>query len=373
MRRMKYIHQRSDWPNFWWEESALVQKLSVVHQALGRLSGRMETLGFLPRNNAVLRTLTFDVLKTSEIEGEILSPEQVRSSIARRLGIDIEGMTPTDRHVEGVVDMTLDATQNFHKPLSAARLFRWHAALFPTGYSGMHKVAVGRWRNDESGPMQVVSGPVGRERVHFEAPDAKRLKSEMTQFIRWVNNNQELDMVLKAAVAHLWFVTIHPFDDGNGRIGRAISDWALARAANSFERFYSLSAQICIQRSSYYSILEKTQKGSLDVTLWIEWFLDCLTKAVMNSEGVLSDVIWKAKFWKQHEARSFNERQRLMLNKLLEHFEGKLTSSKWAKICKCSQDTAQRDIQALVDAKILSKDPAGGRSTSYSLSSPPTK
>jgi len=292
----------------------------------------MEAIGFPLRKEAVLQTLTLDVLKSSEIEGEVLSPEQVRSSIARRLGMDIAGAIPADRHVEGVVEMMLDATQNFDKPLTAERLFGWHAALFPTGRSGLHKIIVGAWRDDSKGPMQVVSGPIGHEKVHFEAPAAKRLKSEMAKFINWANKQSDIDPVLRSALAHLWFVTIHPFDDGNGRIARAIADWALAQSENSSQRFYSMSSQIRLERNDYYDILKETQKGTLDVTEWMEWFLDCLDRAIAGTESSLAGVFRKAKFWENTAEKNINDRQRLILNKLLDGFEGKLTSTKWAKL-----------------------------------------
>ncbi len=327
----------------------------------------MEALGFDLREEAVLETLTADVLKSSEIEGAFLDREQVRSSLARRLGLDIGALTPADRDVEGVVEMMLDAVQNYDKPLSDERLFAWHAALFPTGRSGMTRIRVGAWRDDGSGPMQIVSGPVGRERVHFEAPTAERLDHEMNDFLKWFNDTMDMDPVLKAGLAHLWFVTIHPFDDGNGRIARAISDMSLARSEQSSQRFYSMSAQIRQERNAYYDILEKTQKGDLDVTPWLTWFLSCLDRALDGAETVLSNVLKKARFWRTHADASFNNRQRKVLNRLLEGFEGKMTSSKWAKVAKCSQDTALRDINDLLDCGILAKDAAGGRSTSYSL------
>ncbi len=327
----------------------------------------MEALGFKLRAEATLETLTEEVVKSSEIEGEILAKDQVRSSIARRLGIDIGALTPADRDVEGVVEMMLDATRKFTDPLTAERLFDWHASLFPTGRSGMTKIAVGAWRNDKTGPMQVVSGPVGRGRVHYEAPAADRLDTEMTAFLDWFNRNEPTDWVLKAGVAHLWFVTIHPFDDGNGRIARAIADLALARSENSAQRFYSMSAQIREERKAYYAILEAAQKGDLDITPWLEWFLDCLDRAFDGAETILATVMKKAHFWGTNSGQSFNDRQRLVINRLLDRFEGKLTSSKWAKLAKCSQDTALRDIDDLLARGVLAKDAARGRSTHYSL------
>lgn len=326
--------------------------------------GKMEALGFELRSEAVLDTLTMDVLKSSEIEGELLDTEQVRSSLARRLGIEIAGLVESDRHVDGVVDMMLDATQHYKRPLTAERLFGWHAALFPTGYSGLYKIKTGGWRD---GPMQVVSGAMGKERVHFEGPEAKLVDREMKRFIRWFNKEEKFDPVLKAAVAHVWFLTIHPFDDGNGRIARALTDMLLARADGSPQRFYSMSARIRVMRKGYYEILEKTQRGDLDVTGWLLWFFDCLSGALKSTETLLANVLFKADFWNAHALADFNGRQKRMLNKLLDGFEGKLTSSKWAKIAKCSADTALRDIQDLVARNILRKEEAGGRSTSYVL------
>jgi Fic family protein len=361
-----YIYQLPDWPDFRWDEKKLAVSLAALRHRQGRLVGRMEALGFSLRAEATLQTLTLDVVKSSEIEGEILDREQVRSSIARRLGMDTGALAPTDRNVEGVVEMTLDATQNYSATLTADRLFGWHAALFPTGYSGMSKIAVGRWRDDSRGPMQVVSGAIGRERVHYEAPAANRLKKEMAAFLKWFNRADQTDPVLRSGLAHLWFVTIHPFDDGNGRIARTIADMALARSEQSSQRFYSMSAQIRTERKSYYEKLEHTQIGGLDVTPWLEWFLGCLDRAFDATEKTLASVLQKARFWEVHAATQLNDRQHVMLNKLLDGFEGKLTSSKWAKIAKCSQDTALRDILDLVNQGILVKDTAG-RSTSYSL------
>ncbi|MGD9538578.1 MAG: Fic family protein [Alphaproteobacteria bacterium] len=362
-----YIHELPGWPEFRWDRKALEEPLAAVRYRQGRLIGRMEALGFTLRSEAVLRTLTEDVLKSSEIEGEILDHEQVRSSIARRLGMNIGGLVPADRHVDGVVEMTLDATQNYREPLSVERLFGWHAALFPAGRSGMRRIAVGAWRDDSTGPMQVVSGPLGRERVHYEAPAATRLDSEMASFLAWFDRESDMDAVLAAGIAHLWFVTIHPFDDGNGRIARAIADMALARSERSPQRFYSMSAQIRRERDGYYEILEATQKGTLDVTAWLGWFLACLDRAFDGAESALSGVLGKARFWERHAGIALNERQRDMLTRLLDGFAGKLTSSKWAQIERCSQDTALRDIGDLVERGILRKDESGGRSTSYSL------
>jgi Fic family protein len=362
-----YIHQLSDWPRFHWDREALAAPLAEIRHRQGRLLGRMEGLGFALQKEAELETLTLDVLKSSEIEGEHLNPDQVRSSIARRLGLDAGGTEPADRHVEGVVEMMLDATQSFAAPITAERLFGWHAALFPTGRSGMRKIIVGAWRDDASGPMQVVSGPVGRENVHYEAPAAPLLPNEMAQFLAWANKNDRTDAVLKAALAHLWLVTIHPFDDGNGRIARAIADWQLARSEHSAQRFYSMSAQIRHERNDYYDILEHTQKGTLDITPWLEWFLGCLGRAFDGTEATLATVMRKARFWERAARLSINDRQRAILNRLLDGFTGTLTTTKWATLAKCSHDTALRDIQGLIDQGLLKKDARGGRSTSYSL------
>jgi Fic family protein len=362
-----YIHELTDWPTFRWDHERLAAPLAAARHLQGRLIGQMEALGFRVKEEAVLRTLTDDVLKSSEIEGEKLDADQVRSSVARRLGMDIGGLKPADRHVEGVVEMMLDATQRYDQPLTQDRLFGWHAALFPAGRSGMHRIAVGAWRDDSAAPMQVVSGPVGRERVHFEAPVAARLDQEMRQFVEWFNSDTTMEPVLKAAQAHLWFVTIHPFDDGNGRIARAIADMALARSELSPQRFYSMSAQIREERGEYYRILEQTQEGTLDVTPWMEWFLGCLTRAIEGAQTALSGVITKARYWEKLRDVPLNDRQRLVINRLLEGFEGKLTTSKWAALTKSSQDTALRDIQQLVDRGVLVRNAAGGRSTSYSL------
>ena len=329
--------------------------------------GRMESLGFDLRNEATLETLTLDVLKSTEIEGEYLNPDQVRSSIARRLGLEIAGSVESDRNVDGVVEMMLDATQNCFNPLTSERLFDWHAAIFPTGRSGMYKITVANWRSDSTGPMQVVSGAMGKEKVHFQAPDSSLVESEMSRFLDWFNKSSELDLVLKASVAHLWFVTIHPFDDGNGRITRALTDMLLAQSDRSSQRFYSMSAQIRLERKQYYEILEKTQKGNLDITDWIKWFLSCLLNALKSTDTILNRVLFKADFWTRHAKTIMNERQKKLLNKILDGFEGKLTSSKWAKIAKCSKDTAIRDINDLINKNILKKDEAGGRSTNYEL------
>lgn len=362
-----YLHQRDGWPRLHWDQNELAALLAAVSRHQGRLIGRMEALGIQLRAEAVLETLTEEVTKSSAIEGETLDRDQVRSSLARRLGMDAAGLKTPDRNVEGVVEMMIDATQNYTMPLTAERLFGWHAALFPTGRSGMSRIVVGAWRTEESGPMQVVSGPFDREKVHYEAPSFERVDGEIATFLNWFENGPSIDPVLKAAVAHLWFVTIHPFDDGNGRIARAIADMALARSENSPQRFYSMSAQIRAERKAYYDILETTQKGDLDITAWISWFLNCLDHAFDGAEVVLEGVIRKARFWEALAGARLNDRQQLMLNRLLDGFEGKLTSSKWAIITKASQDTASRDINDLVARNILRKDAAGGRSTSYSL------
>lgn len=364
---LTYIHERKDWPDFRWDEKLIAQRLASVRHRQGRLIGHMEALGFDLRAEAVLATLTEDVLKSSEIEGEILDKKQVRSSIARRLGMDIGALTPAERDVEGVVEMMLDATQNYADALTGKRLFAWHASLFPTGRSGMTKIIVGAWRDDATGPMQVVSGPMGHERIHFEAPAAARLKAEMKAFLKWFNAEAPIDPVLKAALAHFWLVTIHPFDDGNGRIARAIADMALARSDESPQRFYSMSAQIRTERQAYYDILERSQKGGLDITAWLEWFLNCLDRAIEGAEETLANVLHKARFWEANRNQTLNERQREMLNRLLDGFDGKLTSTKWAKLTKTSPDTALRDITDLIGKDVLVRDPGGGRSTSYSL------
>jgi Fic family protein len=362
-----YIWDLADWPDFRLDQDRLSGLLAAVRHQQGLLLGRMQALGFRLREEAVLQTLTQDVLKSSEIEGERLDHDQVRSSIARRLGMDVGGLTPADRNVEGVVEMTLDATRNYRAALTADRLFGWHAALFPTGRSGMNKIRVGMWRDDSKGPMQVVSGPYGKQRVHYEAPPAPRLEAEMQHFLDWFNSPPRTDPVLAAAQAHLWFVTIHPFEDGNGRIARAIADMALARSEQSPQRFYSMSARIRLERDAYYEMLERTQKGELDVTEWMEWFLGCLGRAIDGAQETLANVLRKAKFWEAQIGKPLNERQAKILHRLLDGFEDTLTSSKWAKLAKCSQDTANRDIQDLLNRKVLVKNPGGGRSTSYSL------
>lgn len=362
-----YIHQLPDWPKFRWSSEALEKGLADVHRLQDSLLRRMERLGSELRAEATLQNLTDEVIKSSEIEGERLDRNQVRSSIARRLGIDIGGLTPADRNVEGVVEMMLDATQNYAAPLMKERLLAWHAALFPTGYSGMTKIIVGAWRDDREGPMQVFSGPVGREKVHYEAPAAVLVDKQMDAFLGWFERYEGMDLVLKAGIAHLWAVTIHGFADGNGRIARAIADLMLARAEKTVHRFYSMSAQIQRERNDYYDILEATQKGELDITCWLEWFLGCLARALISADAALAGVLGKAQFWERHADTPLNERQRKVLNCVLDAFEGKLTTSKWAKIATCSHDTALRDIEGLVKLGILVKNKGGGRSTSYSL------
>ena len=367
---MQYIHELADWPHFIWRADAMTKCLAAVRHKQGRLVGRMESLGFSFRGEAVLQTLTLDVLKSSEIEGATLDHQQVRSSIARRLGMDIGGLVPSDRNVDGVVAMMLDATQNYRDPLTKERLFNWHASLFPAGYSGMTPIRAGAWRDDAKGPMRVVSGPIGHETVHYEAPGAARIEREMTAFLQWFNQENAIDAVLKSGIAHFWFITIHPFDDGNGRIARAIADMLLARSEQTPQRFYSMSAQIRQERESYYDMLEQAQQGTLDISEPLEWFLGCMDRALDGAESILAGALRKARFWESCAGLPLNMRQKLLLGKLLDGFDGKLTSSKWAIIAKCSQDTAARDIAELVSCGILQKDAAGGRSTSYSLRIP---
>jgi len=363
----KYIHQHKNWPHFSWNTEDLLFALGKVRNQQGRLVGKMEALGFELRTEAVLETMTLDILKSTEIEGEMLNPDQVRSSIARRLGMDISGLVASDRNVDGIVDLMLDATQQCTKNLTSERLFDWHSALFPTGRSGIYRITVGNWRKDSTGPMQVVSGAMGKEKVHFQAPDASILNHEMAAFMDWFNTEENIDLVIKAGVAHLWFITIHPFDDGNGRIARALADMLLARSDGSSQRFYGMSAQIRLERKAYYTILERTQKGNLDITEWLKWFLNCLLNALDSTDTILAKVLYKAQFWNKYTSETLNERQKQLLNKLLDGFRGKLTSSKWAKIAGCSSDTALRDIQDLINKGILRKESAGGRSTNYEL------
>jgi Fic family protein len=358
----KYIYQYSNWPNFTWDEKEILTLLGKVRHLQGKIFGQISTLGFSLKEETMLSTLTLDVLKSSEIEGEILNYEQVRSSIARKLGLEYAGMVHSDRYVDGVVEMMLDATQNYLKPIDDERLFGWHAALFPIGRSGMNKIETGCYR---SGEMQVVSGPLGKEKIHFQAPPAYQVKFEMDRFIYWLNQDTKLDMVIKSAIAHFWFIIIHPFDDGNGRLARAISDLLLAHSDNSSQRFYSLSNQILHERKVYYEVLQNVQYKDGDITEWLIWFLNCLYRALESTEISIDKVLYKAEFWDKHKNTELNSRQRLMLNKLFDEFEGKLQSSKWAKITKCSPDTALRDIKDLINKGILKQEESGGRSTNY--------
>jgi Fic family protein len=362
-----YIYEQPTWPAFTWQHGQIESLLGAARHQQGRVLGHMEALGFPLQAEALLQTLTLEALKSSEIEGEFLPSEQVRSSLARRLSIPVAGLVPAERRVEGVVEMLLDATQGFAQSVTADRLCSWQAALFPSGRSGLQQIQVGSWRTGAKGPMQVVSGAVGREHVHFEAPEADQVAAEMTQFLTWFNSPTPVDAVLKAGIAHLWFVTIHPFEDGNGRVARALTELQLARADASAQRFYSLSAQMRLERNAYYTQLEAAQKAGLDITDWLEWFLACLSRALTATEQTLAKVLAKARFWEQRASLPFNPRQQRLLNQLLDGFEGKLTSSKWAAIAKCSQDTATRDIQALLEQGVLVKEAAGGRSTSYRL------
>jgi len=365
-----YIWQQTDWPTWSYDATTLSILLANAHQAQGRLLGKMQSLGFGVQQQTSLQVLTDDVLKTSEIEGEFLRPELVRSSVAKRLGIDIGGLSDSDRTVDGIVDIVMDATSNHAHDLFLDRLLSWHAALFPLGYSGIHKISAGQLRDDRLGPMQVISGAIGREKVHFEAPPASCLRSEITQFLNWFNASQSLDPYLKAGIAHLWFVTIHPFDDGNGRIGRAIADMALSRADQSRDRFYSLSSQIMKERQGYYLHLERSQKGSLDATEWLAWFLQCLINAIDSANSNLYSTLAKTQFWQHWQGVPFNERQIKLLNRLLDGFEGNLTNKKWSLIAKCSADTALRDITDLLDRGVLSRGSSSGRSTHYLIKQP---
>lgn len=360
----KYIYQYKNWPDFSWRDKDVITQLGAVRDLQGRIIGQMSSLGFATKEEATLTTLTLDVMKSSEIEGEKLNYDQVRSSIARRLGMDIAGLVPSSRNVEGVVAMMLDATQNHQKPLTARRLFSWHAALFPTGYSGMHKIEVGRYR---TGEMQIVSGAMGKEKVHYEAVPAHRVKEEMNTFLKWFNDDTAIDPVIKAAIAHFWFIIIHPFDDGNGRMARAIADTLLARADGTSERYYSMSSQLLLERKQYYAMLQQEQHSSGDITAWISWFLDCLYHALLATQSTMKGIMRKTAFWQMHENTALNERQRVMLNKLFGPFDGKLTSSKWGKMAKCSPDTALRDIKDLIDKGLLRQEKSGGRSTHYEL------
>lgn len=363
-----WIHEHPNWTQFTWDLETLSSHLTAIRYRQGCLFGRMENLGFSLQQEARLKILTDDVLSSSAIEGEILNPSEVRSSIARRLHLEIAGMVPSTRHVDGVVEMMLDATQHCTEPVTAERLYDWHAALFPTGGSGMHKITVGQWRASEAGPMQVVSGSMGREKIHYEAPAATRLDYEMDVFLTWCAAEKKIDPVLKAGVAHFWFVTIHPFEDGNGRIARALGDLFLSHADGSPERFYSLSRQIEADRNSYYDTLETQQRNSSDITLWLDWFLNCLDRSLTHSESALSSILFKSRLWDVLNSKGVNERQRLVINRMLEEdFEGYMNTSKYAKMTKCSNDTALRDIQDLKSRGIFLQNAGGGRSTSYRL------
>jgi Fic family protein len=362
---MNFIHHLPQWPNFEYDAHKILHLVGSVRNLQGKLSGKMEALGFSLKNEAHLEALSLDITKSSEIEGEHLDLDKVRSSIARRLGMELSVMIPADRDVEGVVEMMMDATQNARQELTTERLFGWHSAMFPSGRSGMYKIRVGNWRDDSTGPMQVVSGPLGKEKVHFQAPDSNRIEREIEMFLHWFNSNEQIDPAVKAGIAHLWFVTIHPFEDGNGRITRAITDMILSRSEISAQRFYSMSSQIRSERNKYYDMLEKTQKGTIDITSWLEWFLECLERALISSDQIVKKVLQKHQFWIDNKEIQFNERQTSMFNNLLDDFFGKINTSKWAKMNKCSTDTALRDIQDLINKNILEKEPGGGRSTSY--------
>ncbi len=361
---VKYIYEYSNWPNFTWNENEIQEILGKVRHLQGKVFGHISALGFSIKEETMLSSLTLDILKSSEIEGEILNYEQVRSSVARQLGLDYAGMIYSNRYVEGIVEMMLDATQNYKQNVDDERLFGWHAALFPTGRSGMHKIDTGCYRSDI---MQVVSGAMGKEKVHFQAPPPQQVQKEMDTFLKWLNKDVKLDLVIKSAIAHFWFIIIHPCDDGNGRIARTLSDLLLARSDDSHQRFYSLSSQMLLERKEYYSILQKVQYKDGDITEWIKWFLNCLYHSLQSTEKTIDKVLYKADFWDKHKNTEMNSRQRLMLNKLFDGFEGKLKSSKWAKITKCSADTALRDIKDLIEKGILKQEKSGGRSTNYEL------
>ena len=359
-----YLHERENWWKFTYDSHKVMTELGKVRAKQGLMLGRMSSLGFDFQEDALLTTLSQELVSSSEIEGELLDRQQVRSSIARRLGIETAGMVGASRYVEGVVEMLLDATQRYAEPLTDARLFGWHNVLFPTGMSGLYKIEVAQYR---SGEMQVVSGAMGKEKVHYEAPKPKRLAEEMERFISWVNAESEVDEVVKAAITHLWFVTIHPFDDGNGRIARALTDMMLARSERTSKRFYSMSAEIKLMRSEYYEVLEQTQRGDGDITEWLLWFLRCFDAALDSTEENLSAVLARARYWEHFAKEEINERQRKIINLQFDGFFGKLTSSKWAKIAKCSSDTALNDIKDLLGKGMLVKNGEGGRSTNYSL------
>ena len=362
-----FIHEYPDWPNFRWNGDFLAARLAEVRHHQGRLLGRLDALGLRTREHTLLDTLSEDVLKSSEIEGDRLDLQQVRSSVARRIGLEYAGPRFVDRDVDSVVEMMLDATTNFQAPLTRDRLFAWHAALFPAARSAMRPIRVGNFRLDSAGPMQVVSGPIGRERIHFQAPDAPRLPAEVDSFLAWFHGPNDTDWVMKAAIAHFWLVTLHPFDDGNGRIARAVADLALARSEQSSQRFYSLSGQIRLERDDYYAILERTQRGSLDITPWLDWFLGCMGRAIARAQVTLSSVLRHAHFWQSAAQFPLNERQRLVLTRLLAGFQGNLTSGKYATLTKSSHDTALRDLSALLTWGLLQRSSSGGRSTHYTL------
>ncbi len=370
---MTYIHERPSWPQFTWDSEALAAPLAALRHKQGRHLGKMEALGFDLRVEASLSTLTDEVVNSSAIEGENLNTEEVRSSIARKLGLGVAGLPKPGREVEGIVEVMLDVTSNFDAPLTKERLYGWHAALFPTGRRGMYRITVGAWRTDETGPMQVVSGPIGHEKVHFRAPEAARLEAEMTKFLDWFNAPAKIDPVLKAGVAHFWFVTIHPFDDGNGRIARAIADMTLSQADGTKDRFYSMSSGIAAQRKDYYRQLESAQRGDLDITEWLVWFLGCLDQTIECADKSLTSVLRKAKLWQRINLHPVNDRQRRVINRMLDSFKGHLSTSKYAKLAKCSTDTALRDIRELLERGIVLKNPGGGRSTSYRLAEPGEK
>ena len=361
-----YIWEQQEWPDLTWDDGRLLELLAAARLKQGRLLGSMAGLGFDLKLEAQLEALTEDVIKSSEIEGEVLERDSVRSSIARRLGVPAAA-APADRQTEGVVEMMLDATENYEALLTSERLFGWQAALFPTGYSGMHKIKTGAWRDDAGGPMQVVSGPIGRQRVHYQAPPAQQIEAEMQAFLEWFNRRGKPEGLLRAGLAHLWFVTIHPFEDGNGRVARAIADQALAQSEDSGQRFYSMSSQIRKERSNYYDMLERSQKGALDVTDWLVWFLDCFSRAIDGAEAACANVLRKGDFWQRYAREPFTKRQKTVLNRFLDGFEGKLTAKKWAAIGKCSIPTAQRDINELVERSILRRNPGGSKNTSYDL------
>jgi len=364
---MTYLYQATNWPRFTWNANRLVLHLSATRYEQGLLLGKMKDLGYQLQNEATLAALTEETVKSSAIEGEELDAESVRSSLARRMGLEAAGTRPADRNVEGVVEMMLDATQNYASPLTGERIFGWHAALFPTGRSGMRKIATGAWR---TGPMDVVSGPQGNEKIHFEAPAAEDVEPEMKRFVAWYEDGgKTIEPLIKAGLAHLYFVTIHPLEDGNGRITRAITEMSLARLENSAQRFYSMSSQIREERKSYYEILEATQKGGLDVTEWLVWFLDCLGRAIAKANTLTSAVLEKEAFWRslKRESIEVSERQKKIIHLLLDGLEGKLTTEKWGKLAKTSHDTALRDIQDLIEKRILKQEQSGGRSTAYAL------